>query len=123
MLKKYDDDCGGTIGMEEFAELYADLYSEHQRSRKPWWIVRFLTLLVKHMKMGSVVFRVCLAYAQCMSVMLRFNNVSWPAGFITYLGVLEYTTIEIFALLPLECETESRCVHRSDRTYSPPPPA
>jgi hypothetical protein len=39
-LRKYDDDGGGTIGLDEFADLYADLVNENTLAKKPWWIVR-----------------------------------------------------------------------------------
>ena len=52
---------------------------------------------------ASTLFRVILAYCQCMSSVLRFSNVRWPDLFKYYIQILEYATIEVLALLPLEC--------------------
>jgi hypothetical protein len=51
---------------------------------------------------------VSLSYCQCVTVVASFNNIAWPLAFIKFLQVLEYTTIEIFALLPAECAVNQR---------------
>lgn len=65
-------------------------------------------LLVKRLVANSTIIRILLAYVQCVTIPLRFQNVVWPRLFASFLGVLEHATIDIFALVPAECAINQR---------------
>jgi hypothetical protein len=73
-----------------------------------WRVTKLLSLFPKRLIAASTIFRVSLSYCQCVTVVASFNNIAWPLAFIKFLQVLEYTTIEIFALLPAECAVNQR---------------
>jgi hypothetical protein len=67
-----------------------------------------LTMLPKQLVAASTDFRIMLAYIQCTTVVLQFQNVVWPKPFIGFLEFLEHLTIDVFSLLPAECMTQNR---------------
>jgi hypothetical protein len=80
----------------------------------PKWQARLklISLLPKRLVGASTMFRILLAYCQCMAVLLTLNNVAWPGYFVTFVRFLEVATIEIFALVPVECTAKTRCAQR-----------
>jgi hypothetical protein len=71
-------------------------------------IMMFCSLLAKRLVESSTIFRIFFGYVQCATIVLRFTNVQWPDGFTSFLKVLEYCTIDIFAMLPIACVTNQR---------------
>ena len=47
--------------------------------------------------------RIALGFCQCLSVQRRFVKVSWPRGFLDFLGLLDQLTFDIFDLASAEC--------------------
>jgi len=90
----------------------ADGASEHaqrgRHARRAEAIRRALSMLPRRLVAASTMFRILLAYCQCMAVVLTFDNVAWPPLFATFVEVLEVATIEIFALVPVECALSTR---------------
>ena len=67
-----------------------------------------VSLLPKKLVAASTIFRIFFGYVQCLTIVLRFTNVVWPPGFVSFVKVLEYFTIDIFTMLPIACLTGSR---------------
>ena len=67
----------------------------------------FCSLVWKRIQASSTIFRIVFGYIQCITIVLRFNNVAWPSVFVSYLRGLEYFTIDIFTMLPIACITKS----------------
>jgi hypothetical protein len=83
---------------------------DDERPRSHRWaaFMRLLPLLPKRLVGASTMFRILIAYCQCMAVVLTLNNVAWPSGFVSFVEMLEVATIEIFALVPAECAMNTR---------------
>ena len=67
-----------------------------------------VSLLPKKLVAASTIFRIFFGYVQCLTIVLRFTNVVWPPGFVSFVKVLEYFTIDIFTMLPIACLTGNR---------------
>jgi hypothetical protein len=67
-----------------------------------------MSLLPQRLRAASTMFRILLSYVQCATPLLRMQNVMWPQIFISFMEGLEYASIDIFALVPVDCAINQR---------------
>ena len=86
-----------------------------RRFRRFW---KLLSLLPKRLVSASTFVRILFGYVQCVTILLRFRNVQWPSRFVSFLEVLEYATIDIFALLPIACVNDEQLGFATELTIT-----